>query len=194
MNKYQSCISYSLPGELVYKEKDSDYGYFYRDANPGNIPAGKYGAFLHVKSTGAASGSTGFVRFRYTYRTPSDGPKVTNFYCGWETPWFHGSNRAGARFADGDESLVGWEKRNLMGAGLTCTVPVPDFNVDKRCLFRFAKHLIYFKSICKYVWKPNFANIIRFMKVFHNRLQIYSFYVPILMSIHIPELIKGCLK
>ena len=101
---------------LVFKEKESKHGYFYQDANPGNIPAGKYGAFLHVKSTGAARGSIGYVRFRYTYRTPSDdSPQVTNFYCGWDTPWYPGINEAGAGAFDGDHSLTSSEKEKIMG-------------------------------------------------------------------------------
>ena len=116
---------FSLPdeygtGELVFEEKYSAHGHF--DTNPARtIPPGKYTSFLHVKTTGAALGSKGYVRFRYNYRTPWDGPNfldVTNFYCGWDTPW-SGSNRAGAGAFDRDHSLTSSEKEDIMGGYIT---------------------------------------------------------------------------
>jgi len=106
-------------GELVFEEKYSAQGSFYREWErleiPMRIPAGKYDVFLHTKIPEALYGSKGYVRFRYNPRDGNNVLQVTNVYFGWDSPWslFY-SNKAGAGAVDGEWLLNSGQKERVM--------------------------------------------------------------------------------
>lgn len=73
------CIVYNgTGGRLIAVDKVDWRGYF--NTNPDVIiENGQWSGFLHVKTTGAATGSCGAV----IYRTPNN----TDVFVGWQSPW-----------------------------------------------------------------------------------------------------------
>jgi len=66
------------PEDMFYSGSDSWSGRW-QVSPPEKIPAGKYAAFLHVKTTGTVRGSWGYAEFRTESRE--------KMWIGWSTPW-----------------------------------------------------------------------------------------------------------
>ncbi|KAI3742541.1 hypothetical protein L1987_60226 [Smallanthus sonchifolius] len=76
-------IFYNATGEsMVFTQENSSYGHIY-DLYPTRVQNGQWGAFLHVKTTAAASGSVGFV----VYRVMVDDTEFCNQLISWSNPW-----------------------------------------------------------------------------------------------------------
>ncbi|CAO2823546.1 unnamed protein product [Amaranthus hypochondriacus] len=78
------CIIYNATGETLYYSTSHDwYGFIGRTPYPFEIGNGQYASFLHVHTTGAASGSEAAVVF--SGKNQNGSPR--DFLLAWDTPW-----------------------------------------------------------------------------------------------------------
>ncbi|KAI7731676.1 hypothetical protein M8C21_030778 [Ambrosia artemisiifolia] len=75
-------IFYNATGEtMIFTQENSWYGNIY-GFYPVRVQNGQRGTFFHVKRSGVASGSVGFVVYRVRVDT-----KFCNQLISWSTPW-----------------------------------------------------------------------------------------------------------
>ncbi|WJX46633.1 hypothetical protein P8452_33413 [Trifolium repens] len=78
------CLVYNATGDTISYDTDHDwYGFIGRTPYPTEIGNGQWGAFLHVHTTGAASGTEAAVVYRGKNADGND----RDFLLAWSTPW-----------------------------------------------------------------------------------------------------------
>ncbi|XP_052181061.1 23 kDa jasmonate-induced protein-like [Diospyros lotus] len=78
------CLIYNATGDTItYITSHNHYGHLYGPEYTKEIANGQWGAFLHVKSTGEAVGSTAVV----VYRGKNEAEQECDWLLGWSNPW-----------------------------------------------------------------------------------------------------------
>ncbi|XP_057979365.1 23 kDa jasmonate-induced protein-like [Malania oleifera] len=82
------CMVYNATGDTVTLVASHDYhGHIGPSPYPLQIANGQWGAFLHVKSTGSATGSSACI----AYRGKNNAGEEHEWLVGWSNPWNHGA-------------------------------------------------------------------------------------------------------